>query len=231
MVDRLCGHTFLRKLLNSDSTAVDLGAHKGQFSHGMIARYGCRVFAAEPIAELRAGISMTPGLTIFPFAIGGGVGRARMHVFGSRCASLLLERAEEMWEREEEVELLDLRNVLARFGLAKVDLMKVDIEGAELAMFESASDTELRGFTQITVEFHDFLYPEQKSRVEAIKRRFRKLGFWVIKFSLDNTDVLFVNAAASGTGRFQYGRLKYFTKYVEGAKRRWAQRLEALGAR
>jgi len=34
-----------------------------------------------------------------------------------------------------------------------------------------------------------------------------------------------------GTGRFQYGRLKYFTKYVEGAKLSWAQRLEALGAR
>jgi len=98
--------------------------------------------------------------------------------------------------------------------------MKVDIEGAELAMFESASDADLQKFTQITVEFHDFIYPEQSREVESIKRRLRGLGFWVINFSLDNSDVLFVNRATSGAGRLQYIRLKYITKYMSGIRRR-----------
>jgi hypothetical protein len=67
--------------------------------------------------------------------------------------------------------------------------------------------------------------------VEAIKRRFQNLGFWVVNFSLDNTDVLFVNADASGTGRLQYSRLKYVTKYIEGIKRRWARRHASADAR
>ena len=46
----------------------------------------------------------------------------------------------------------------------------------------------------ISVEFHDFLYPEQKSQVAQILRRMRAIGFWILPFSFDNTNVLFVNS-------------------------------------
>ena len=48
--------------------------------------------------------------------------------------------------------------------------MKVDIEGSEIGMFDSASDEDLCMCTQITVEFHVFVYPEQRPQVEAIKK-------------------------------------------------------------
>jgi FkbM family methyltransferase len=219
-VDRLCEHTYLPSLLDSDSTVLDLGANKGQFCSGMISRYGCRVFAVEPVSELRAGIAELPGLSLLPFAVGGRNERARLHVFGSRCASLLYQKDDDVLSSEQDIEVLDLRTVIERLQLDRIDLMKVDIEGAELGMFDTASDAALLKCTQITVEFHDFIYPEQNHQVESIKARLGALGFWVINFSLDNTDVLFVNAASSELGKLQYLWLKYVTRYMRGTHRR-----------
>lgn len=219
-IDRLCEHTYLASLLDSDSKVLDLGANRGQFCRGMISRYRCRVFAVEPVAELQAGITELPGLTLLSAAVGGRNERARLNIFGSRCASLLHRKDDDVLHSEEDVEVLDLQTVMDRLRLDRIDLMKVDIEGAELGMFDSASDATLLKCTQITVEFHDFIYPEQRHQVESIKARLGSLGFWIINFSLDNTDVLFINAASSRLGRIQYAWLKYVTKYMRGIRRR-----------
>jgi FkbM family methyltransferase len=219
-VDRLCEHTYIPNLLHAGSTVFDFGANQGKFSHGMISRHGCRVFAAEPVSGLRAGIEPSPALTLFPIAVGGANERAKVKIFGSRCASFLHRKGDEALDGEEDAEVLDLRSIFELAGVDRVDLMKVDIEGSEIGMFDSARDEDLRRCTQITVEFHDFIYPEQRPQVEAIKKRLHSLGFWVINFSLDNTDVLFLNAATSGTGWLQYCRLKYLTKYAKGISRK-----------
>ena len=87
-----------------------------------------------------------------------------------------------------------LGRFLAETGLQAADLLKVDIERMELDLFETATVAELRCFRQITVEFHDFLWPEQASRVDRAKRRLVLAGFRRIDFSLDSSDVLFVRA-------------------------------------
>ena len=52
-IDRLCDHPFLPALLNSGSFVIDLGANRGEFAHGLTDRFGCRVYAAEPLASLQ----------------------------------------------------------------------------------------------------------------------------------------------------------------------------------
>ena len=96
--------------------------------------------------------------------------------------------------REEAVTVWSLGRFLAEAGLQAADLLKVDIEGAELDLFEAATVAELRCFRQITVEFHDFLWPEQAIRVDRAKRRLVLAGFRRIDFSLDSSEVLFVRA-------------------------------------
>jgi FkbM family methyltransferase len=227
MVDRLCEHSYLPNLLGSDSVVFDFGANHGDFSHGLISRFGCRIYAAEPLASLRESIKASDRLNLMPVAIGATNGTARLHVFPTRCASLLDARAQDIDPQFEEVEVVDLKTFFARARVDKVDLMKVDIEGAEVDMFESALDDDLKRAGQITVEFHDFIYPQLHGRVEAIKRRLEALGFWTINFSLDNTDVLFINRVATGVSELRYRKLKYLARYKEGGKRRlraWRQR-------
>jgi len=218
-VERLCDHTYLPRMLDSDSIIIDLGANRGEFAHELIRRSGCRVHAVEPLSCLYTHIPPSPRLTLYPIAIGGSNGRARLKVFRSRCASLLASRQNETALQEEDVDVLDLHSLLALIGAEHIDLMKVDVEGAELDMLESALSSDLERIGLMTIEFHDFIYPEQRPRVESIKGRLRSIGFRLINFSLDNTDVLFINRTI-GIGAFEFRKLKYFDKYVEGFKRK-----------
>jgi FkbM family methyltransferase len=219
----LCQHTYLANLLSADSTVLDFGANRGQFSFGIIQRHGCRVFALEPVSALREKIDSSPLLTLMALAAGGRSGKAGIRIFNSRCASLLEEKESEIVKAEEEVEVADFCEILRRVGTGRVDLLKVDIEGAELEMFASASDEDLLRCAQITVEFHDFIYPEQRAQVEATKRRLQSIGFMAINFRRDNSDVLFFNPATTGIGPLHYYRLKYIAKFARGIARRMSK--------
>ena len=68
--------------------------------------------------------------------------------------------------------------------------------------------------------------------VAEVMERLKALGFWRINFSLDNTDVLFINSTVLDMGRFEYAFLKYFAKYIKGfervARRAWSGRVITL---
>jgi len=115
--------------------------------------------------------------------------------------------------------MVTLAELRRRAGVGRIDLLKMDIEGAEIELFEACSDDELQAVMQITVEFHEFLYPEQAEAVARIKERMRRLGFWVLPFSLDNTNVLFLNRK-TGVGAVEVAFLRSFVRYGKGILRR-----------
>jgi hypothetical protein len=95
------------------------------------------------------------------------------------------------------VDGVTLSDLLDRHAIKHVDLLKVDIEAAELPMFENTPDRTLLACDQISVEFHDFLDPAQAPGVDAAIRRFRALGFGCFRGSLtERDDMLFVNPNA-----------------------------------
>jgi len=70
----------------------------------------------------------------------------------------------------------------------------VDSKKRELVGDFKNTVSDLVRNTQFTVEFHDFIHPEElDGRVERVKRRLVSIGLRRINFSLDNTDVLFIN--------------------------------------
>lgn len=72
----------------------------------------------------------------------------------------------------EKVESIRLRTVLE--GLEKVDMLKIDIEGAEAAVLEDCQDS-LSGVENIFVEYHSFKNNEQS--LSTILKIFEKNGF------------------------------------------------------
>ncbi len=55
--------------------------------------------------------------------------------------------------------MITFRELRRRAGVDRIDLLKIDIEGAEIGMFDDCTDEELSSIGQITVEFHAFLFP------------------------------------------------------------------------
>jgi FkbM family methyltransferase len=62
------------------------------------------------------------------------------------------------------VEGRHLGRLLLELGVAEIEVLKLDIEGAELEVIDSLSDDFFHNVGQLTIEFHDFLgYSSKKS--------------------------------------------------------------------
>jgi FkbM family methyltransferase len=228
--ERICNHTFLPRLINPDSIVLDLGANRGEFSHGIIERFRCRVVSAEPIRELCDQIRSHPLLEVHAIAIGGRNQNVAMNIFSGRCecASVLEPVTTKESPMTRSIPMISLAE-FRRLALAdRVDLLKVDIEGAEIDLFSACDDDELRRVVQITVEFHDFVYRDLHDSVLQIRSRMADIGFWVVPFSLDNSDVLFINREA-GISTAEITYLRNIVRYGKGLQRRLNRTARSLG--
>lgn len=102
---------------------------------------------------------------------------------------------------------------MKREGIERINLLKMDIEGSEIDVLSSLSKETLEKIDQITVEFHDFLWPELNKKVEETKNRLCDLGFYCIPFSVTNNGgVLFIRKKL--INKLEYFYLKYFYRYL-----------------
>jgi FkbM family methyltransferase len=215
---RICGHTFIPGFLSAESRVVDLGLNEGRFARAILNRFRCRVYGAEPSPSLLSQIEPHESLKILPVAIGAKSGTATLTQYSDTCSSLVI-MPEARRHGEVTVSTMTFRDFLDHFAIGTIDLLKVDIEGAELDMFASTPDETWRRCRQITIEFHDFLLPETRHAVERAARRLVALGFYRINMSRDNSDVLFVNRESTDVSITGYLYLKYVVKYARGLRR------------
>ncbi len=204
MIDRLSQHGFLTRPLRSDSVVWDFGANQGEFCLAVAQKYGCRVLAAEPVPELAAAlVGQSPLVTVMQNAVGGQDATVTFDydltktktgsMMGLDVVGGLLNEAATL--KKVAVQMLSLASLFSRTGATRVNLLKIDIEGAELDLLLTAPAELLQRCDQITVEFHDYWYPELRERTEQAKERVRSLGFYMMRFTPTNRDVLFVNSS------------------------------------
>lgn len=185
-LESLRDHSFLTSHLDEGSTVVDLGAHLGEFSSELNRRFGCRCIAVEPAPDLFARIPERPGMVRVNAAIHDRGGTARLHYADNPEGNTLdpvLARVHGS-SRSVEVRAVTFDELRTDHGIDRVDLLKVDIEGAEIGLLLGISDSVLDRIDQITVEFHDFIPGyEAVDSIERILRRLRDAGFLVLSVS------------------------------------------------
>lgn len=191
-IARLCQHSFIGSLLDSNSVVVDLGANRGDFATQIANRWGCIVYAVEPVATLFEQIDENANIRKFNYAISSSNEEVLIKVPANRCAST------RCLSGDREIAEISVRGItfdafLRENEVRVADLLKIDIEGSELELFQTLKLATLRGIGQITVEFHDFIFPDAHRAVEDTKREIAAHGFYCIPFSRNNTDILFVN--------------------------------------
>jgi FkbM family methyltransferase len=230
-VARVAEHSFLEApLRRRGAVVVDLGCNRGGFASGMIERYGATVYAVEPVPELFAALPRLPGLHVEQLAIvGDATGEVELLINEGSCATID-RRLGEAGATAVAVPAERLDQLLSRHGLTHVDVLKVDIEGAEIEMLDGTSDAVLATIAQISVEYHDFADPSLAPQVAATHSRLVGLGFWSLAFSRGNQDVLYVNSAKLPVSPAE--RLWITSRYrnLRGLRRmldRWRGRVES----
>ncbi|MBA3960657.1 MAG: FkbM family methyltransferase [Chthoniobacterales bacterium] len=183
---------------------VDAGAHRGEFSAILKKELGCRCVLIEANPDLAGALEDSGFDLVISAALAARDGRANLQLRDNlESSSIASQEAAALGTVE--VETVSLETILKRAGSDCIDLLKLDVEGAEFELIENTPADCWRKVRQITVEFHDF-EPEwsgdnlfQKARSTLVD-----LGFVPAVMSFrTHGDVLFLNRTNYPLGRLQ----------------------------
>lgn len=215
-INQYWSHSFLPDLIRPDGIVIDIGAYDGGFSR-LVAPICARVLAYEADPSWLSRPTLPSNVQVFPQAIAAKPGRMHFNVNKNLCSSLHFS---EDSTRKVEVEAVTLDHALAKESASRIDLIKMDIEGEELAVLGGASPELLSRVVQLTVEFHDFLDPKSVPEIHSVIMRLRGLGFHPIRFSWRSFgDMLFINQKLASLSAWQLAWLRLRYKYASGAMR------------
>ena len=191
---KIVHHTIFPDLLSAESIVVDLGANLGDFANAMASRFQCRVYSVEASPQVFDKITAGNLVRKFNFAVCGKSGPVTLNISSNPEATSLKKLNNSEYIDAISVPGLTLEDFLKTISVSEINLLKFDIEGAEIEVFSSCPDVFLQSIDQITVEFHEWVGVSTKLEVENVVRRLRALGFYVFKMTrIDYSDVLFVN--------------------------------------
>jgi len=206
-LENIESHSLLPDLLRPGGTVVDCGANLGTFSRVMVERFGVRVFAFEASPAVFARIPGLPGLVARNIAVCGNDGVVQLAIDDDITRTAVAGEGRTGSGAILEVEGRTLPRLLAEAGIAgDIEVLKLDIEGAELGVIDSMSDNLIRRIGQITIEFHDFLGYHSRDDVNARVERIKALGFRELWWSRtrNTADVLLVNVQRLGVVRYMF---------------------------
>jgi FkbM family methyltransferase len=178
--DRLIVDEVIRKIAyplpRQGQIILDLGAHIGTFSL-LAARAGARVIAFEPEASnfalLSANVRAYPAIEAVPLAVAGASGSrtlGRQSRFTTSGWSLCTRAPDAL-----QIECISLPEIWRQWRLEAVDLLKMNVEGAEYEIIRQLPIAYLRQITRVFVECHDF----HGFDLSELTGRLRRAGFEV----------------------------------------------------
>lgn len=138
----------VQQLLDVDEVFWDIGAHVGYFSlvAAITLKGTGQIVAFEPgsiaYARLAENVALNPftNIRICRLAVSDGAGEAVLYLAGETAdssASLYPQGQDQ--DRREVCRTVPLDQFLLEEGLRRPDLMKIDVEGAELAVLQGAA--------------------------------------------------------------------------------------------
>lgn len=155
-------------------TIIDAGANIGLSTLAFHIRFPeARILAIEPdranLEMLRRNVAGIHQITIIPGALWSH--RTQLSFLEEANASFASRLSQ---EGKNTVEAYGLADLLAQYGIEQVDLLKVDIEGAEKQVFEKGSETWLPKVSALMIELHDWIVPGASRSVfsAAVKHPF-----------------------------------------------------------
>jgi FkbM family methyltransferase len=155
------------------SVVLDVGAYHGEWSEQVSRRYGSTVFAFEPdptsFPRLEERLAKHRNTRALGYGLGGRDHEASLALAGPGSSIYGADAA----FGAANVQIRDIASVLEELGVARVDLIKVNIEGGEYDLFDRLIETSwLHRVRLVSVQFHEW-YPRAHSRRRSIRRSLR----------------------------------------------------------
>lgn len=168
-------HHYHRGDLDASATVLDVGAFRGAGAAQIAELYGCRVLAFEPnpdyYADLEARFADDPRVETLPYGLGASDAVLPMQKLGPGST---VYGEPDPDAATVDVQIRDVAAVFDELGLDRVDLMKLNIEGAEYDLLERMFAAGLHDRVRyLLIQFHEW-YPRAHLRRWRIRRRLRR---------------------------------------------------------
>jgi FkbM family methyltransferase len=184
---------------SSASIVIDAGcSYQADFSVLMMERFGVRAFGIDPTRKHRPALQRLERqfgdrFVHLPIAIAATDGpitfhESRTNESGSIFTDHINVQSDETIAYE--VESVSLRTLMERIHANTVDMLKLDLEGAEYDLLGSVTAADVAPFRQIFVEFHHHAV-SHLSIADTMNAVSRICSFGFESFSLDDHNFLF----------------------------------------
>jgi FkbM family methyltransferase len=139
--------------LTPDSVVLDVGAYFGNFAKAIFERYHCHILAFEPVEQYIANLrGFDPKIRCLGYGLGAK--SAVVPIAVRNDSSTLYFGA---GESTQEVVIRNVVDVFRDLNLDYVDLMKINIEGAEYDLLDLMLDTRLVDRVKhFQIQFHSY---------------------------------------------------------------------------
>lgn len=191
--------------LTDETTLVSFGLGDDvTFEMELIKRYGCRVFGFDPtprsIKYIKESIS-DPRFISYPYALADKDGVLEFTLPPACAADQTSASAVASYSTDSkriEVPCLTLGAAQNRFGIQRIDILKLDIEGLEYKIIEQLiANGWIAQVSQLLVEFHHFLPGIRSSQTRSAISKLRDSGFQIAWIGRTNHEYLFTRKSHS----------------------------------
>jgi len=187
---------FLDQVLKPGMVFFDVGANDGYFTLFAARRLGPagRVIAVEPSSRERFNLqgnveaNRLTNVTVVPLALGAASGTASLRLAkgihsGHNTLGNFAHDGVQMHSFEEvKVEALD--TVVGRLGLSRVDVIKIDVEGAEASVIDGARDVLRQMRPTLLLEINEMALRAQQRSAESLLRKLcKEFDYEILIFS------------------------------------------------
>ncbi len=171
--------------LGPDSVVVDVGLGEDiSFSTSLIDRYQCSVHGFDPTPRAIDYVEKLayPKFLLHKFGVASRSGLASFYLPNNKLhVSGTLARANHTGTQKIEVELVTLDNVATLVGSERIDLLKLDIEGAEYELLlDECFARHSAHIGILCIEFHHRWPSHGAQATEQVVKQLNKLGFLCI---------------------------------------------------
>lgn len=161
--------------LTNASVVFDLGGYEGQWASDLYSMYNCTIYIFEPYLPFAENIKKrfrhNANISIFAYGLGAKTERVGFVNLDNSSKIVNVESK----NNKEFIDIVSVMDFLRVNNIDHVDLVKINIEGAEYDLLESIIDNhQVTLFKNIQIQFHDFLFPNAKERMDKIKSQLSK---------------------------------------------------------
>ncbi len=153
--------------LKETSIVFDLGGFEGQWASDIFAKYLCKVYVFEPYLpfyeNIKRRFALNEKIQVFSFGLAAATIESKISFNGDNTSSHINKEA------NVGINLVSFTEFIESNNLQSIDLIKINIEGAEYDLLEYLLENgQIERFKNIQVQFHDFV-PNASQRVLKIR--------------------------------------------------------------